>query len=112
MNKELLQEIISLRKKLHQIPEIAGKEFKTCALIRETLSQIEGVEVLPRRRHAPTRRQRRADVLPLQNAKIADYLRALSTSQKMCYRNRRSDASPILFSPHPNAILLIIRMLI
>ncbi len=47
MNKELLLEIISLRKKLHQIPEIAGKEFKTCALIRETLSRIEGVEILP-----------------------------------------------------------------
>jgi amidohydrolase len=47
MNSELLQEIISLRKKLHQIPEIAGKEFKTCALIRETLSKIEGVEILP-----------------------------------------------------------------
>ena len=47
MNTELVQEIISLRKQLHQIPEIAGKEFKTCALIRETLSKIEGVEILP-----------------------------------------------------------------
>ena len=47
MNIDFLPEIISLRKKFHQIPEIAGKEFKTCALIRETLSTIEGVKVLP-----------------------------------------------------------------
>ena len=40
-------EITRLRRELHQIPEIAGKEFKTCALIRETLSTIEGIEVLP-----------------------------------------------------------------
>ena len=47
MNIDFLPEIISLRKKFHQIPEIAGKEFKTCALIRETLSTIEGVKILP-----------------------------------------------------------------
>lgn len=41
-----LPEIIELRKQLHRIPEIAGKEFKTCALIRETLSHIDGVEIL------------------------------------------------------------------
>ena len=47
MKIDFLPEIIALRRKFHQIPEIAGKEFKTCALIRETLNQIEGVEVLP-----------------------------------------------------------------
>ena len=40
-------DIVEVRRCLHQIPEIAGKEFKTCALIRETLSRIEGIEVLP-----------------------------------------------------------------
>ena len=47
MNIDFFPEIIALRRQFHQIPEIAGKEFKTCALIRETLSRIEGVEVLP-----------------------------------------------------------------
>lgn len=40
-------DIVEVRRCLHQIPEIAGKEFKTCAFIRETLSRIEGIEVLP-----------------------------------------------------------------
>ncbi|MBR2372606.1 MAG: amidohydrolase, partial [Lentisphaeria bacterium] len=43
---DFLPEIIDLRKCFHRIPEIAGKEFKTCALIRETLSRIPGVEIL------------------------------------------------------------------
>lgn len=47
MNVDFFPEITALRRKFHQIPEIAGKEYKTCALIRETLAQIEGVELLP-----------------------------------------------------------------
>lgn len=47
MDIPFFSEITALRRKFHQIPEIAGKEFKTCALIRETLAGIEGIEVLP-----------------------------------------------------------------
>ncbi len=36
--KEIIPEIIELRHRLHQIPEIAGKEYKTSALVRETLA--------------------------------------------------------------------------
>lgn len=35
------------RKELHRNPEIAGKEFKTCAAIRQELAKLPGVEVLP-----------------------------------------------------------------
>ena len=41
------EEIAEIRRRLHQIPEIAGKEFKTCAFIREILSSVEGIEILP-----------------------------------------------------------------
>ena len=47
MDIPFFSEITALRRKFHQIPEIAGKEFKTCALIRETLAGIDGIEVLP-----------------------------------------------------------------
>ena len=40
-------EIAEVRRRFHQIPEIAGKEYKTCALIREILSSVEGIEILP-----------------------------------------------------------------
>ena len=43
----ILPEIIEFRKKLHRHPELAGKEFNTCAAIRSELAKIPGVEVLP-----------------------------------------------------------------
>ena len=46
-DKELFAACADLRHRLHRIPEIAGKEFETSALIRETLAGIPGVEVLP-----------------------------------------------------------------
>ncbi|MBR2633818.1 MAG: amidohydrolase, partial [Lentisphaeria bacterium] len=42
--KEITPEIILLRHKLHSIPEIAGKEFKTCAEIRKFLSGVPHLE--------------------------------------------------------------------
>ena len=42
--KEITPEIIALRHKLHSIPEIAGKEFKTCAEIRKFLSGVPHLE--------------------------------------------------------------------
>ena len=44
---DIMPEIIEFRKKIHRHPELAGKEFKTCALIREELAKIPGIEVLP-----------------------------------------------------------------
>ena len=46
-DKELFAACTDLRHRLHRIPEIAGKEFETSALIRETLAGIPGIEVLP-----------------------------------------------------------------
>ena len=46
-DKETFAACAELRHRFHMIPEIAGKEFETCALIRETLAGIPGVEVLP-----------------------------------------------------------------
>ena len=43
----VFDEIAEVRRRFHQIPEIAGKEYKTCALIREILSSVEGIEILP-----------------------------------------------------------------
>lgn len=43
----VLPEIFEFRKNLHRHPELAGKEFKTCAGIRRKLAEIPGVEVLP-----------------------------------------------------------------
>ena len=43
----VLPEIFEFRKNLHRHPELAGKEFKTCAEIRRKLAEIPGVEVLP-----------------------------------------------------------------
>ena len=43
----ILPEIIEFRKFMHRNPELAGKEFKTCAEIRRRLADIPGVEVLP-----------------------------------------------------------------
>ena len=37
---DLLPELIRLRHEFHQIPEIAGKEFKTSALIRQELQKL------------------------------------------------------------------------
>ena len=42
-----LPEIFEFRKNLHRHPELAGKEFNTCAEIRRKLAEIPGVEVLP-----------------------------------------------------------------
>jgi len=36
----ILPEVVEFRHALHRIPEIAGKEFKTSALLREKLSQL------------------------------------------------------------------------
>ena len=41
-----LDDILLFRRKLHRIPEVAGKEKSTCAAIREKLSEIPGVRVL------------------------------------------------------------------
>ena len=38
---KILPEIRKIRHDLHRIPEIAGKEYKTSALIREKLSELE-----------------------------------------------------------------------
>lgn len=46
-DKEIFAACAELRHRLHRIPEIAGEEFATSALIRETLAGIPGVEVLP-----------------------------------------------------------------
>jgi len=42
-----LQEIAVLRHSFHRIPEIAGAEFETSALIREMLEGIPGLKVFP-----------------------------------------------------------------
>ena len=47
MDQALFDECAALRKRLHRIPEIAGKEFETAALIRETLAGVPGIRVLP-----------------------------------------------------------------
>lgn len=39
--EEILPGIIEFRHKLHQIPEMAGQEFKTSQLIRERISRLE-----------------------------------------------------------------------
>ena len=38
-----LEEATALRHELHKIPEIAGKEFKTSALLRKRLEALPGV---------------------------------------------------------------------
>ena len=43
---KILPEIKKIRHDLHRIPEIAGKEYKTSALIREKLSEL-GLDVKP-----------------------------------------------------------------
>ena len=43
---KILPEIRTVRHDLHRIPEIAGKEYKTSALIRERLSKL-GLDVKP-----------------------------------------------------------------
>lgn len=42
----ILPQIIQFRHDLHRIPELAGKEFKTSAMIREKLAPL-GLEILP-----------------------------------------------------------------
>jgi amidohydrolase len=41
----VLPEVIELRHRLHEIPELAGEEFKTAALVRETLAET-GIDLL------------------------------------------------------------------
>ena len=43
--KEILPEVIDFRHTLHGIPEIAGKEFRTCAEIRKRLANIAGLDI-------------------------------------------------------------------
>lgn len=42
---EILPEVIDFRHTMHTIPEIAGKEFKTCCEIRKRLADISNLEV-------------------------------------------------------------------
>ena len=46
MNCDLIQRMISIREELHRIPEIAGKEVKTAAVIRRELAKIPGIRIL------------------------------------------------------------------
>ena len=43
---ELFNEIVALRRKLHEMPELAFEERRTAAVVREQLGLIEGVRVL------------------------------------------------------------------
>ena len=43
--REILPEVTDFRHTLHTIPEIAGKEFKTCAEIRKRLENVSGLDV-------------------------------------------------------------------
>ena len=43
--KEILPEVTDFRHTLHKIPEIAGKEFKTCSEIRKRLADIDGLDI-------------------------------------------------------------------
>ena len=43
---ELFNEIVALRRKLHEMPELAFEERRTAAVVREELGLIEGVRVL------------------------------------------------------------------
>ena len=43
--KKYLPEVISFRHELHKIPELAGKEYKTSAFIREKLAQFQDLDV-------------------------------------------------------------------
>lgn len=43
----VLPEIVEIRRQLHRIPEIAGKEFRTSEMIRRYLAEIPELEVLP-----------------------------------------------------------------
>ena len=43
---ELFNEIVALRRKLHEMPEVAFEERRTAAVVREQLGLIEGVRVL------------------------------------------------------------------
>ena len=43
---ELFNEIVALRRKLHELPELAFEERSTAAVVREELRLIEGVRVL------------------------------------------------------------------
>ena len=46
VDKKILAEAAEFRKELHRIPELAGKEFATCAAIRRKLAEIPGVRIL------------------------------------------------------------------
>ena len=43
---ELFNEIVALRRKLHEMPDLAFEERRTAAVVREQLGLIEGVRVL------------------------------------------------------------------
>lgn len=44
---ELFGEIVALRRKLHETPELAFQEERTAKVVRDELASIEGVLVLP-----------------------------------------------------------------
>ena len=43
---ELFNEIVALRRKLHETPELAFEERSTAKVVREELGSVEGVRVL------------------------------------------------------------------
>ena len=45
--QEIMPEVIDFRHTLHQIPELAGEEFKTCQEIRSRLNKITELEIAP-----------------------------------------------------------------
>ena len=44
---EVIAYAMKFREELHRIPELAGREEKTCAAIRRELAEIPGVRILP-----------------------------------------------------------------
>lgn len=46
MDRDSLRQAVLIREELHKIPEIAGKEVKTAAVIRRELAEIPGIRVL------------------------------------------------------------------
>ena len=43
---ELFNEIVALRRKLHEMPELAFEEKSTAKVVRDELASVEGVRVL------------------------------------------------------------------
>jgi len=46
MDRDSLRQAVLIREELHKIPEIAGKEVKTAAVIRRELAEIPSIRVL------------------------------------------------------------------